>query len=62
MEVDENIVVAQRWNLGFLLEFQAVKAVLTDNSPLLGRSRCHCCYPVPGLKVDGFGCLEGESS
>ncbi len=36
MEIDEDVVVAEGWNIGFLVELEAVEAILAVNGPLLG--------------------------
>ena len=36
MEVDEDIVIAKDWDVSFVIEFEAVEAILALDSPLLG--------------------------
>ena len=36
MEVDEDLVVTEGWDVGFLIEFKAVEASCALDGPLLG--------------------------
>ena len=36
MEVDEDVVVTEGWDVGFLIEFEAVEAGVSLDGPLLG--------------------------
>ena len=37
MEVDEDVVVTEGWDVGFFVEFEAVEAGFAFDGPLLGR-------------------------
>ena len=59
MEVNEDVVVTQGWNVGFVVELEAVKAVFGLDSPLLGSRWCHyeSMYGWMDGWMDGFeGC------
>lgn len=36
VEIDENVVVSECWDLSFVVELEAVEAVFALDSPLLG--------------------------
>ena len=37
VEVDEDVVVSEGWDVGFVVELETVEAVLALDSPLFGR-------------------------
>lgn len=46
VEVDEDVVVSEGWDVGFVVELETVEAVLALDSPLFGRWWHHydCLY------------------
>ena len=36
VEVDEDVMVTEGWDIGFVVELEAIEAILALNSPLLG--------------------------
>ena len=42
VEVDEDVVVTEGWDVGFFVEFEAVEASVALNGPLLSGGWCHC--------------------
>ena len=37
VEVDEDVVISEGWDVGFVVELETVEAVLALDSPLFGR-------------------------
>ncbi len=50
VEMDQDIMITQLWELSILLELETVKAIFAGNSPLFGSCwhHCHCQFLIWG--------------
>ena len=48
VEMDQDIMITQLWELSILMELETVKAIFAGNSPLFGGCwhHCHCQYLI----------------